>query len=150
VSLKKQGRVRTYTIAPQPLKAAEHWLTAQRVTWERCLHVSALITQNKKKFAGERQRSDSTKIRSHGPPPRSLVLILFFRTKNARRIFAIVSTTSILILVFESPHGSHCGPAVPGSRSDAAGVAFYKPIRIGGGEAVSGGAAIFFTPRARS
>ncbi|HEX3410788.1 MAG TPA: metalloregulator ArsR/SmtB family transcription factor [Stellaceae bacterium] len=37
VSSKKQGRVRTYTIAPQPLKAAEHWLTAQRVNWERRL-----------------------------------------------------------------------------------------------------------------
>src|ERR1700747_1138358 len=37
VSSKKQGRVRTYTIAPQPLRAAEHWLTAQRVNWERRL-----------------------------------------------------------------------------------------------------------------
>jgi DNA-binding transcriptional ArsR family regulator len=37
VSSKKQGRVRTYTIAPQPLQAAEHWLTAQRVNWERRL-----------------------------------------------------------------------------------------------------------------
>ena len=30
-SKRNQGRVRTYTITPQPLKAAEHWLTAQRV-----------------------------------------------------------------------------------------------------------------------
>jgi DNA-binding transcriptional ArsR family regulator len=37
VSSKKRGRVRTYTIAPQPLKAAENWLTAQRVNWERRL-----------------------------------------------------------------------------------------------------------------
>jgi len=37
VSSKKRGRVRTYTIAPQPLKAAEHWLAAQRVNWERRL-----------------------------------------------------------------------------------------------------------------
>ena len=37
VQSKKQGRVRTYTLAPQPLKAAEHWLSAQRVHWERRL-----------------------------------------------------------------------------------------------------------------
>lgn len=33
----KQGRVRTYTLAPQPLQAAEHWLSAQREHWERRL-----------------------------------------------------------------------------------------------------------------
>jgi DNA-binding transcriptional ArsR family regulator len=33
----KHGRVRTYTLAPRPLKAAEHWLSAQRVLWERRL-----------------------------------------------------------------------------------------------------------------
>ena len=33
----KQGRVRTYTLAPQPLEAAEHWLSAQRAHWERRL-----------------------------------------------------------------------------------------------------------------
>ena len=37
VQSKKQGRVRTYTLAPQPLKAAEHWLSAQRALWERRL-----------------------------------------------------------------------------------------------------------------
>jgi DNA-binding transcriptional ArsR family regulator len=37
VCSKKQGRVRTYTLAPQPLKAAEHWLSAQRAHWERRL-----------------------------------------------------------------------------------------------------------------
>ena len=31
VRSKKQGRVRTYTLASQPLKAAEDWLSAQRV-----------------------------------------------------------------------------------------------------------------------
>jgi site-specific recombinase XerD len=35
VRSKKQGRVRTYALAPQPLKAAEDWLTAQRAHWER-------------------------------------------------------------------------------------------------------------------
>jgi DNA-binding transcriptional ArsR family regulator len=33
----KQGRVRTYTLAPRPLKAAEDWLSAQRILWERRL-----------------------------------------------------------------------------------------------------------------
>ncbi len=37
VHSRKQGRVRTYTLAPQPLQAAEHWLTAQRLLWERRL-----------------------------------------------------------------------------------------------------------------
>ncbi len=38
VHSRKQGRVRTYTLAPQPLQAAEHWLTAQRLLWERRLN----------------------------------------------------------------------------------------------------------------
>jgi DNA-binding transcriptional ArsR family regulator len=33
----KKGRVRTYTLAPPPLKTAEHWLSAQRAHWERRL-----------------------------------------------------------------------------------------------------------------
>jgi len=33
----KKGRVRTYALAPQPLKAAENWLSAQRLEWERRL-----------------------------------------------------------------------------------------------------------------
>jgi DNA-binding transcriptional ArsR family regulator len=37
VHSKKRGRVRTYTLAPQPMKAAEHWLSAQRAHWERRL-----------------------------------------------------------------------------------------------------------------
>ena len=37
VRSKKQGRVRTYTLAPQPLTAAEHWLSDQRAHWERRL-----------------------------------------------------------------------------------------------------------------
>ncbi|HEV2097836.1 MAG TPA: metalloregulator ArsR/SmtB family transcription factor [Stellaceae bacterium] len=37
VRSKKKGRVRTYTLAPQPLEAAEHWLSAQRLLWERRL-----------------------------------------------------------------------------------------------------------------
>jgi DNA-binding transcriptional ArsR family regulator len=37
VHSQKQGRVRTYTLAPQPLKAAEDWLSVQRTHWERRL-----------------------------------------------------------------------------------------------------------------
>jgi len=37
VRSKKQGRVRTYALSPQPLKAAEDWLSAQRAHWERRL-----------------------------------------------------------------------------------------------------------------
>src|ERR1700735_5273583 len=37
VRSKKLGRVRTYSLAPRPLQAAEHWLSAQRTQWERRL-----------------------------------------------------------------------------------------------------------------
>lgn len=33
----KSGRVRTWRLAPRPLVAAEHWMTAQRALWERRL-----------------------------------------------------------------------------------------------------------------
>src|SRR3979490_1080958 len=39
-------------------------------------------------------------------------------TKNARRIFAIISTISIPTSASKK-HGSHCGPSAPGSRLDA-------------------------------
>jgi DNA-binding transcriptional ArsR family regulator len=37
VRSRKLGRVRTYRIAPQPLKAAERWMAQQRALWERRL-----------------------------------------------------------------------------------------------------------------
>jgi DNA-binding transcriptional ArsR family regulator len=37
VRSKKVGRVRTYRLTPQPLKAAERWMGRQRVLWERRL-----------------------------------------------------------------------------------------------------------------
>jgi DNA-binding transcriptional ArsR family regulator len=37
VHSRKAGRVRVYELAPQPLKAAEHWMTKQRALWERRL-----------------------------------------------------------------------------------------------------------------
>ena len=37
VRSRKSGRVRTYELAPEPLQAAEHWISAQRVIWERRL-----------------------------------------------------------------------------------------------------------------
>ena len=33
----KTGRVRTYRLAPQPLKQAERWMVSQRAKWERRL-----------------------------------------------------------------------------------------------------------------
>jgi DNA-binding transcriptional ArsR family regulator len=38
VRSQKSGRIRTYQISPEPLKAAEGWMTAQRSVWERRLN----------------------------------------------------------------------------------------------------------------
>ena len=37
VRSRKEGRVRTYQLAPQALKAAEGWLAKQRTLWTRRL-----------------------------------------------------------------------------------------------------------------
>lgn len=37
VRSRKEGRVRTYRLAPEPLTAAEDWMAAQRAAWERRL-----------------------------------------------------------------------------------------------------------------
>jgi len=37
VKSKKVGRVRSYRLVPQPLKAAERWMIEQRQMWERRL-----------------------------------------------------------------------------------------------------------------
>jgi DNA-binding transcriptional ArsR family regulator len=37
VKSRKSGRVRTYALAPQPLRAAESWMADQRSLWERRL-----------------------------------------------------------------------------------------------------------------
>jgi DNA-binding transcriptional ArsR family regulator len=37
VRSRKVGRVRTYQLVPQPLRAAEHWMAQQRALWERRL-----------------------------------------------------------------------------------------------------------------
>ena len=37
VRSRKSGRVRTYQISPEPLKAAEGWMKHQRALWERRL-----------------------------------------------------------------------------------------------------------------
>ena len=37
VRSRKAGRVRTYRLVPQPLKAAERWIARQRALWERRL-----------------------------------------------------------------------------------------------------------------
>jgi DNA-binding transcriptional ArsR family regulator len=38
VRSEKHGRVRTYHLSPEPLRAAEHWMTAQRAIWETRLN----------------------------------------------------------------------------------------------------------------
>src|SRR5674476_1577105 len=52
------------------------------------------------------------------PRLRHIALIGWPWTKSARRIFAIVSTTSIPISA-PMKNGSQCRPSVPGSRLDA-------------------------------
>ena len=37
VRSRKKGRVRTFQLAPRPLKAAEDWMARQRAMWERRL-----------------------------------------------------------------------------------------------------------------
>ena len=37
VRSQKSGRVRTYQLSPEPLKAAEGWMSEQRALWERRL-----------------------------------------------------------------------------------------------------------------
>jgi DNA-binding transcriptional ArsR family regulator len=37
VRSRKVGRVRTYRLVPQPLRAAERWMAQQRALWERRL-----------------------------------------------------------------------------------------------------------------
>jgi DNA-binding transcriptional ArsR family regulator len=37
VTSKKEGRVRTYRLTPQPLQAVDDWMTTQRQLWERRL-----------------------------------------------------------------------------------------------------------------
>ena len=37
VRSRKRGRVRTYELAPRPLRAAEGWIARQRTMWERRL-----------------------------------------------------------------------------------------------------------------
>src|SRR4026207_179471 len=52
------------------------------------------------------------------PSSRQIALIGLPCLKNARRIFAIVSTTSIPTSASKN-HGNQCGYSVPGSRLDA-------------------------------
>src|SRR6185295_5001006 len=37
VKSRKEGRVRTYRLTPQPLQRAERWMAEQRAIWERRL-----------------------------------------------------------------------------------------------------------------
>jgi len=54
VTSRKQGRVRTYEIAPEPFKVAEDWLTERRRMWEsRFDRFDAYVTQLKEKESGK-------------------------------------------------------------------------------------------------
>ena len=49
VRSRKAGRVRTYRLAPAPLKAAETWMTTRRALWERRLdQLDAYLDELKK------------------------------------------------------------------------------------------------------
>lgn len=48
VTSRKLGRVRTYRIAPKPLKAAEHWMARQRSLWQARLdQLDRYLTEDK-------------------------------------------------------------------------------------------------------
>jgi DNA-binding transcriptional ArsR family regulator len=48
VRSKKQGRVRTYQLAPRRLEQAEHWLEKQRCMWQRRLdQLDEFLAQDK-------------------------------------------------------------------------------------------------------
>jgi DNA-binding transcriptional ArsR family regulator len=52
VRSRKAGRVRTYELAPRPLKAAESWISRQRALWEKRLdqldgHLAAMKEHKK-------------------------------------------------------------------------------------------------------
>jgi len=50
VRSRKEGRVRTYELAPERLAAAQTWLARQRATWERRLdQLDAYLLEMKKK-----------------------------------------------------------------------------------------------------
>jgi DNA-binding transcriptional ArsR family regulator len=53
VRSRKQGRVRTYEIAPERFKVAEHWLTARRQEWEARLdRFDAYVNQLNQRESG--------------------------------------------------------------------------------------------------
>src|SRR5580704_1070877 len=49
VKSRKSGRVRTYALAPKPLRAAESWMADQRKLWERRLDQLDAYLQTMKK-----------------------------------------------------------------------------------------------------
>jgi len=51
VRSRKSGRVRTYRLAPQPLKAAERWMARQREVWECRLDQLDYVLQTLKEHA---------------------------------------------------------------------------------------------------
>jgi DNA-binding transcriptional ArsR family regulator len=54
VKSRKSGRVRTYELSPQPLRAAESWITDQRKLWEcRLDQLDAYLLTMKENDDGE-------------------------------------------------------------------------------------------------
>ena len=48
VTSRKLGRVRTYRLAPKPLRAAEHWMARQRSLWQTRLdQLDRYLTEDK-------------------------------------------------------------------------------------------------------
>ena len=55
VKSRKSGRVRTYALAPKPLRAAESWMADQRKLWERRLDQLDAYLQTTKKSDNDNQ-----------------------------------------------------------------------------------------------
>jgi DNA-binding transcriptional ArsR family regulator len=58
VRSRKAGRVRTYELAPERLRAAEDWLSRQRLMWERRLDQLDAFLLDEKEQRDERKRDE--------------------------------------------------------------------------------------------
>jgi DNA-binding transcriptional ArsR family regulator len=56
VRSRKSGRIRTYQISPEPLKAAEAWMSEQRAVWERRLNQLDRYLEDLKPTLNRRRR----------------------------------------------------------------------------------------------
>ena len=80
VRSRKVGRVRTYRLEQQPLKAAEHWMTEQRALWRRWLWHSRFRAREQSKRRVQVQNQSLIQEQPQAPP---------FKTKGgAPSVFA--------------------------------------------------------------